>query len=123
MSVVDAIVNQNTVLILLGVGTIIWLIRQILPDKIENTKQWKAILRILPVFLGVGLAMIPQLSPMKETAQNAIVGLVAGSLSATTYGIIRQTFGDRIKMLMGSKASRNAAKASLPPDPLTEDEN
>jgi poly(3-hydroxyalkanoate) synthetase len=108
MNIMDAIVNQNTVLILLGVGTIIWVIRQILPDKVEKSKGWKVVLRVLPVGLGVGLAMIPQLRPMTETAQSAIVGAVAGSLSATTYGLLRELMGNKIKLLMGSRATRKA---------------
>ena len=82
MNVLDAVVNQNTVLIMLGVGTIIWVLRQILPDRIENMKVWKVVLRVLPVGLGIGLAMIPQLKPMEETAQSMVVGGVVGSLSA-----------------------------------------
>jgi hypothetical protein len=108
MSVIDVIINTNTVLILLGVGTAIWAIRQALPDRVENTKLWKVILRILPVAFGMGLAMVPQLRPMENLAQSAIVGGVAGSLSATTYGLLRELVGDRIKLLMGSRATRKS---------------
>lgn len=110
---IDVIVNTNTVLIMLGVGTLIWLIRQVLPDRIENHKVWKIVLRIAPVALGVGFAMIPALRPMEEVAQSAVVGGVAGSLSASTYGIARELFGNKIKLLLGARATRK--RLSTPP--------
>jgi len=116
MNVIDVIVNTNTILILLGVGTIIWVIRQVLPDRIENHKVWKVILRVLPICLGSGLAMIPTLSPMKEVVQNALVGGVAGSFSASAYEIARELFGERVKLLLGSKATRNTISPSNPND-------
>jgi hypothetical protein len=113
-SIVDVIVNTNTVLILLAVGTIIWAIRQALPEKAEKSRIWKVILRLLPICLGVGMSMVPQLRPMDGLAQCAVVGGVAGSLSASTYGIIRELFGEKIKLLMGSRAARN--RVTIPPE-------
>ena len=106
---IDALINTNTILVLLAVGTIIWMLRQVLPDKVENHKAWKIVLRLLPVGLGMGLAMIPQLRPMDDMVQSAVLGAVAGSLSSTLYGVLRESLGERIKALLGSKASRKEA--------------
>jgi len=105
---IEAIVNVNTVLIILAVGTIIWVLRQILPDYIENHKVWKVVLRVLPVALGAAVAMIPQLRPMGDIVQSAVLGAVAGSFSSTLYGFIRAAMGEKIKLLLGSKATRKA---------------
>jgi hypothetical protein len=107
MDVLDAIVNINTVLILLAVGTIVWVVRQIMPDHVESTKLWRVVLRILPVGVGMGIAMIPQLRPMADNlAQSAIVGGVAGSFSSTLYEVIREALGTRIKAILGSPQNR-----------------
>lgn len=106
MDVYEAIVNLNTVLILLGTGVLVWIIRQIMPNKIEETQVWRVILRILPVFIGAGLALIPGIRPLDNLAQSAIVGAVAGSLSASTYEVLRELMGEKIRMLMGSPQQR-----------------
>jgi hypothetical protein len=112
---IDAIINTNTILVLLAVGTIIWMIRQILPNHIENHKVWKVVLRLLPVSLGAGIAMIPQLRPMTDMVQSCVIGGIAGSLSSSLYGVLREALGDKIKMFLGSKASRKA-KSEEPED-------
>jgi RsiW-degrading membrane proteinase PrsW (M82 family) len=103
---IDQMLNLNTMILVLSTGTVLWTVRQILPDKVENAKAWKIILRIAPVFLGVGLALIPQLRPMENIVQSAFVGGIAGSLSSTLYGFIREALGEKVKALLGSKASR-----------------
>lgn len=112
---IDVLININTVLVLFSVGTLIWILRQILPDHIENHKVWKVVLRLLPVSLGVGIAMIPQLRPMADMVQSAVIGGIAGSLSSSLYGVLREALGDKIKLLLGSKASRKS-KVEVPED-------
>jgi len=113
IDVYEAIVNLNTVLVLLGTGVLIWVIRQIMPDKIEQTKVWRVVLRVLPVFIGGSLALIPGIRPLDNLTQSAIVGAVAGSLSANTYEFVRELVGKRIKGLMGSPQTRKGT--SIPP--------
>jgi len=106
MSVYEAIVNVNTVLILLGTGLIIWIIRQAVPDEIEAKKVWRIILRFLPIAVGAGLALIPGIKPMENISQSVIIGAVTGSLSSSTYEIVRELMGEKIKVLMGSPQQR-----------------
>jgi hypothetical protein len=109
MNVYDAIVNLNTVLIVLGTGLLVWIVRQILPDPIEEAKLWKTLLRVLPIGIGMGLAMIPGLKPAEVVAHNLIIGGVAGSLAANLYGLMMKILGERVKAFLGSAASRKKA--------------
>jgi hypothetical protein len=115
-SIVDAIVNLNTVLVLFGTGLVIWVIRQIMPDHIEQTKVWRVVLRVLPVLIGAGIALIPGIRPLDGMVQAAIVGGVAGSLSSTTYELAREAFGNRVKAMLGSPQNRKRM-SSVPPEP------
>lgn len=110
---IDAIVNSNTILVVLAVGLIIWIIRQILPDRIENHKVWKVVLRFLPIALGAGVAMIPGLRPMETMIQCFVLGAVAGSLSSSLYGILREALGEKMKLLLGSRATRKASATDV----------
>jgi len=102
----DQLVTLNAILVLLGAGLGVWLVRQIVPDKIEETKVWRVILRVLPVILGGLLALIPGLHPMGDTAQSVVVGAVVGGLSSNLYEVIREMFGERIKGWLGSPQAR-----------------
>ena len=115
MDVYEAIVNLNTILILLGTGVLTWMIRQVVPDHIEGTRFWKVGLRILPVSLGMILSIIPGISPMELLPQSLIVGAVAGSLSSSTYGILRSVLSERMKEKLGSPQERERSRSSIPP--------
>lgn len=106
MDVVDAIINLNTVLVLLAAGVAVWIVRQIMPDRIEKTKVWRVVLRILPVGVGAALALIPGLRPMDTLMQSAVVGGVAGSLSSSTYELARELLGKKVKSMLGSPQAR-----------------
>lgn len=108
MDFVGVFLNTNTVLILLGVGTVIWAVRQVIPVRVEKSRVWKIVLRILPIGLGVAFSMIPALSPMSDLTQSAVIGGVAGSLSSNTYGMVRELFGGRVKLLLGAKSIRKS---------------
>lgn len=103
---IDTLLSLNTLLIVLSSGTLIWIVRQVLPSHIEKSKAWKVILRILPVFVGAGLATIPQMRPLDNWVQSIFLGGIAGSVASTTYGFLREALGARVKMILGSKASR-----------------
>lgn len=103
---VDKILNVNTLLILLAVGTIVWAVRQVTPDRIESNRIWKAGLRVVPIFIGIGISCIPQLRPLPDIVQSIVVGGFAGSLSANVYGFLREALGRRIKYLLGSRSAR-----------------
>lgn len=119
MDVYEAIINLNTVLIVLGTGVCVWVIRQIIPDHIEGTKFWRVFLRVLPVFIGVVLALIPGIIPMKELSQSIIMGAVAGSLSSSTYEILRELVGQRLRERLGSPQERKRIRNSVNPGPIT----
>jgi len=106
--------NLNTWLVVLGVGVIVWAIRQVLPAKVEDGHVWKTLLRIIPMALGAGLALIPGLRPMEgNMMQSAVIGLIGGSFSQSLYDLLRQLVGTRLKAMMGSRAER----LSLMPGP------
>lgn len=107
----DAILSINTLLIMLGTGVIVWVLRQVLPDRIQKSKVWKTALAILPVGIGAGLAVAPGIGPFSSNVHNLIIGAVAGSLSSNTYDLVRGMLGDRMRLLLGSKAARNDDQA------------
>jgi hypothetical protein len=116
MEVFDAVVNLNTLLILLGTGVVIWIVRLFIPDAIENTKMWKVVLKILPIIIGALIAFIPGLRPTEVPAQCAVIGAISGSLSANVYGVIREAMGEKIKALVGSPQDRKRA-SQVPSEP------
>jgi len=113
MDVYDAIVNINTVLILLAAGLMTWIVRQIVPDPVENTKIWRIALRLFPIFFGGAVSLIPGLRPMENTAQCVVIGAVSGSLAMSTYEIVREIMGQKIRAIMGSPQARK--RSSQPP--------
>ena len=94
-------------IIMLGTGTLIWLVRQVLPVHLEKKKYWKKILKVAPVPLGALVAIIPgvQLFP-ENLAVCAIIGFIAGSFSQTAYDSVRDFVPEKIKSLLGSRAKR-----------------
>jgi len=118
MEVYDAVVNLNTLLILLGTGVAIWIIRLFIPDAVEETKVWKVVLKILPIIIGALIALIPGLKPTEVIAQCAIIGAISGSLSANVYGVLREAMGEKIKALIGSPQERKrVSEVPEPQDP------
>ena len=115
MDVYEAIVNVNTVLILLAAGAFVWVVRQIVPDNVEKTKVWRTVLRVLPVVAGGGIALIPGLRPMENVAQSIVVGGIAGSFSSTIYELAREVLGQKIKAVLGSPQARRTSL--IPPEP------
>lgn len=108
MDVVESVLsNLNTWLVMFIVGIIVWVTRQILPDKIENSKLWKILLRVVPVAIGAFVALIPGLQPIADNLpQSAAIGAIGGSFSQTGYGFLREIVSKRLKDKLGSKASR-----------------
>jgi drug/metabolite transporter (DMT)-like permease len=109
MDIFNALFNTNTAIILVLTGTLVWVIRQIIPKKVEEHKVWKVSLRVLPVLIGGGLALIPGIVPVEgNMAQSVSVGLIAGSFSQSSYDLIRELVSGKIKALMGGKDARNS---------------
>lgn len=104
--ITEILFNTQTTLIFLGTGTIIWVIRQYLPKKIENNRIWKASLRLLSIVIGSLFAIVPPLMPAGDIVQSAVVGGVVGSLTSTFYGFARRAFGNRVGLFLGSKFSK-----------------
>lgn len=108
MNVIENIFgNLNTYLVLFLAGLAVWIIRQAMPDHVEGTKVWRIILRILPIILGGLIAIIPGLRPMPENLQQSVaVGLIAGSFATSTYELLREIVGKRLKAALGSRTKR-----------------
>lgn len=113
----EVFLNLNTWLVMLVTGVVVWAVRQVVSQKIEEHRIWKVLLRIVPVGLGAGIALIPGLRPIADNiAQSAAVGLIGGSFSTTAYDVIRESISSRMRLAIGSKAAR--VKASVPPAPV-----
>jgi hypothetical protein len=105
--------NLSTWLVMLSTGVIIWAVRQVIPDAIEENQVWRVILRILPLVIGAGIALIPGLQPITgNLVQSAAVGLIGGSFATKFYELARELFGEKIRAILGSKAKRNASDSS-----------
>jgi hypothetical protein len=93
-------------LITLSVGVAIWALRRILPAKVEKARAWKVALVLLPLVLGILIAIIPGIRPFESIAMSAASGFIAGSLSSQIYRVVRKLVPGKIKALMGSAATR-----------------
>lgn len=106
MSIGEILSNTNFWLIVLFTGAVVWMIRQATPDKLENAKWFKTVLRLAPALVGAGLACIPAIEIVKGTPQSIMVGFIGGTFSQTAYGFLRQIAPEKIKALMGSRVDR-----------------
>ena len=108
MDVIEGILsNLNTWLVMFIVGIIVWVVRQVLPENMEKSRLWKVLLRVVPVLLGAGIALIPGLQPVADNlVQSAAIGMIGGSFAQTAYGLLREIVGDRMKAKLGSRAER-----------------
>lgn len=108
MDVIEGILsNLNTWLVMFIVGIVVWVVRQVLPEEMENARLWKVLLRVVPVLLGAGVALIPGLQPMPENlAQSAAIGMIGGSFAQTAYGLLREIVGERMRAKLGSRSKR-----------------
>ncbi len=107
MDIFEMVDVFSAMLIMALAGLVVWLIRQFTPDKLEGTKIWRVMIRLLPIVIGGGLAAIPDLYPVEDSmAKSILVGIIAGSFSTSAYELLREVMGEKIKALMGSKARR-----------------
>lgn len=105
----DVLKNLNTWLVVLIVGVVMWITRQIMPDKIEATKLWSILLRIIPLVLGIAIALIPGLRPVEgNLAQSGAIGFIGGSFAQSVYGLIRSVVNARMKAMIGSRQERKS---------------
>ncbi len=96
----------SIVLIVLVIGTVVWVVRQVLPKKIEDSKLWKILLKVVPPLLGIAIALIPGLRPVDDPAQCGALGFVSGSFAQLVYGLVREAMPDNIRAWLGSRAKR-----------------
>lgn len=102
----DVVKNICVYLILFGAGAITWFARQLIPDKIEEAKIWKLLLRALPVCIAVGLSIIPGLRPLPVLSQSIVFGVILGTFSTLAYGLLRAAAPGKLKAFIGSKSER-----------------
>lgn len=106
-AVEQVLMNQNTWIVCLLTGALLWAVRQLTPPKLEKSAYWKKILRVVPLFLAAGLATIPDLRPIPTSwVHSASVGFIAGSFSQSIYDSLRDFAPQRFKVLLGSRAKR-----------------
>lgn len=108
----DILTGLNFWLIVLFTGALIWLVRQLTPDHIENTRVWKVVLKAAPALIGAGLACCPQIRPVDNLVQAMFVGFIGGTFSQTAYGLLREMAPEKIRSFMGSRSER----VSIPPE-------
>lgn len=107
--VIGILSGVNIWLISLAVGVIVWGVRQVLSEGVEDHRMWKVLLRVGPMLLGALLAVIPDIRPQPDSwVASSLWGLLAGSVSQTAYSALRSMVPEKIKALMGSKSARNS---------------
>ena len=98
---------KNAIYIILGTGMLIWLLRRVLPQRIEEMRIWEIILEILPVVIAACLALIPALAPESSWEASVVIGGVGGSVSGISYRVVRKIVPDNISKFLGSRKSRD----------------
>lgn len=106
----DVVKNFRAYLILFGTGAIIWFIGRVIPPKIEKTKVWKLVIRGLPACFAAGLSAIPGLQPLPVLSQSILFGIILGSFSQMTYGLLRKAIPEKIQSLLGSKKQKKGVE-------------
>jgi hypothetical protein len=107
--IIEVLSTANIWLISLAVGVIVWGVRQVLSEGVEDHRVWKILLRVGPMALGALLAVIPDLRPVPDSwVASSLWGLLAGSVSQTAYTTLRSIVPDKIRALLGSKAQRKS---------------
>lgn len=102
----ETLLSINFWLIVLFTGAFVWVIRQVIPAKLEKTKWFRLLLKISPVFIGAGISLIPGLRPAEAIAQCLLLGFIGGTFSQTAYGILRSIAPDKIKSVIGGKEEK-----------------
>lgn len=116
-AVEQILMNQNTWVVCLLTGALLWVLRQLTPPSLEKSVYWKKVLRVIPLFLAAGLAAIPDLRPVPGSwVHSAGVGFIAGSFSQSIYDSLRDFAPKRFRALLGARAKRKEF-----PSPVGED--
>lgn len=104
---VDQVSIWNLLLIILATGLVVWIVRQILPDAIEETRLWQVLLKVVPVGIGALVALIPGVRPVDNLVQSIFLGMIGGSFAQGAYGFLRAVAPEKAKALLGSRSQRN----------------
>lgn len=102
----EIITGLNFWLIVIFTGALVWVVRQIVPAHLEKTKWFRALLKVVPVLVGAGMACIPALRPVQDVAQSMLIGFVGGTFSQSAYGILRSLAPEKIKAILGGKTQK-----------------
>ncbi len=106
-AVEQILANINTWLVCLCTGALLWGLRQVTPEKLEKKAWWKKIMKSAPLLVGALLALIPGLRPAPESLiHSAAVGFLMGSISQSTYDLIREYGPKKLRVLLGARAKR-----------------
>jgi len=100
----DVLQNLNTWIVVFSTGLFVWMLRQAIPDAIEQSKTWKILLRLIPMFVGISIAVIPGLRPVPDNVmQSGAIGFIGGSFSQSAYDLLKSTLSNKMKIIIGSK--------------------
>ena len=107
----DVLQNLNTWIVVFSTGLFVWMLRQAIPDAIEQSKVWKILLRLIPMFVGIGIAIIPGLRPVPDNImQSGAIGFIGGSFSQSAYDLLKSTLSDKMKIALKNKNGRKTGK-------------
>lgn len=98
MDLIESIfMNLNLWLVVLAAGVLVFIVRKVTPDDIEEMSWFRLMVTILPLVLGACLAMIPGLRPFDELAQCAAAGVIGGSFASKAYDAFAKVVGKRFR--------------------------
>ena len=121
MDLESKFLSTNSILILFATGLIVWMIRQVIPDHVEQSKIWRLLVRVMPPLIGAGLSFIPGLVPMDKVSQSLIVGAICGALSSNVYEVSKEALGQRIKSMLSSPQYRKKQQTTDDGDSVIQD--
>jgi hypothetical protein len=95
LEIFTMLTSLNFWLVSLGSALLTFATRQVVtklfPASVES-RVYNAFFPLVPLVVGVGLALIPGLRPSAVTSQSVVLGLVAGSFSGATYPFVKRMF-------------------------------
>lgn len=104
----EIITSINFWLIVIFVGALVWIIRQVIPKGVEEKRYFRILLKVGPPIIGGLLALIPVLCPIEGFIPSFLIGFIGGTFSQTAYGILRSSVPERIKELIGGKKNEDS---------------
>jgi len=93
LEIISVFTGLNFWLISLFTGIILFIVRKVVDTvnpKLEKNEFYKLVITIMPFLLGMVLAFVPGLRITEVLAQSIILGIIAGSVSGSTYPFVKR---------------------------------